>query len=161
MCMKYVNANIQCFDENPIAFIGNTGFSHMIDSVKAKQKNDKYIVGGFNIVVFINIRGTQKKDNPDNPLDSNKKMDFKIRLTKLNEDPGKQISYDLKEFNIDLSDKNIIHHGCFDYCERVEIINVEELMLNDSGAYVIKVLVKERDSEQYDVQMIHPLYVKE
>lgn len=162
MCMKYVNVNVCCFDDinNNFLNLGRMTFTSMLESVKSKEKNDKLIIGGFNVVTFVNIRGTRDGDNPDNPLDSGKKLDFKVRLTKLDTEPSKQLSYDLKDFSIDLSNNVSTHHACFDYKEHIEIVNVNTITLDSKGAYVIKVLVKEDSDELYNVQMIHPLYVQ-
>lgn len=160
MCMKYVNVNVQCFEINTNAIFGNREFSSLLDSVKAEQKNDKYSIGGFSIVTFINIRGTINEGTIDNPLNNKENLDFRIRLTKLNEDKSKQTSYNLKDFSIDLSDNSVVHKACFDYMERIEITNVDGLVLDELGAYVIKVLVKASNSDMYDVQMVHPLYIK-
>ena len=160
MCMKYVNSNIQCFDLASKGLFGTIGLSDIIESVKSSQKDDKFVVGNFNIVAFINIRGTKSETNKNNPLDMGRKLNFRIRLTKLSETPEKQLSYDLKDFDIDLSDKSIIKEACFKYVERIDVTPVKELQLNDKGAYVIKLLVKDSDEELYDVQMLHPLYVK-
>lgn len=162
MCMKYVNVNVCCFDDinNNLLNLGRMTFTSMLESVRAKEKNDKFVIGGFNIVTFINIRGTRDGNNSDNPLDSNKKLDFKIRLTKLDVEPSKQLSYDLKDFSVDLSNKVSARHACFDYKEHIEIVNVDTITLDSKGAYVIKVLVKEDSEDLYNVQMIHPLYIQ-
>ena len=162
MCMKYVNVNVCCFDDinNQIFNLGRTTFTSMLESVKSKEKNDKFIIGGFSIVTFVNIRGTRYGNNDNNPLDANKKLDFKIRLTKLDAKPENQLSYDLKDFSIDLSNKEATHHAYFDYKEHIEIVNVDTVVLQSKGAYVIKVLVKEDSEELYNVQMVHPLYVQ-
>ena len=162
MCMKYVNVNVCCFDNinNNILNLGRMTFTSMLESVKSKEKNGKYIIGGFSIVTFVNIRGTSSGNNMDNPLDSDKKLDFKIRLTKLDAEPANQLSYDLKDFSVDLSRKGSSHHACFDYKEYIEIVNVDTVVLDSKGAYVIKVLVKEDSEDLYNVQMIHPLYVQ-
>jgi hypothetical protein len=156
--MKYVNINIQCFNKKPFYAFSNTGFSQMIDSIKAKEDNGKYAISGFNIAVFINIRGTQNDGN-ENPINEKSILNFKIRLTKLDKDKDKQLSYDLKEFSIDLSDTQKLKHGCFDYYVGVENIFVDELILESCGSYVIKALVKKQNQEKYDVQIIHPLDV--
>lgn len=160
MCMKYVNINVQCFDPAPNSLLANVGFSSILDSVKAEQKDDKIIIGGFNIVTFINIRGTNDKSKTDNPLNAKKKLTFRVRLTKLDPDETKQISYNLKDFTIDLSDPSVIHRACFEYVERIEITAVKELELESTGPYVIKILVKDENDKLFDVQMLHPLYVK-
>ena len=160
MCMKYINTNVQCFSASNKGLLENIAFSSILESVKSEQKEDKFVVGGFNIVTFINIRGTKSGENENNPLDTGKKLNFKIRLTKLSKNSDEQMSYDLKDFDIDLSDKNNNRMACFGYTERIEITKVDDLVLNDIGEYVIKVLVKYDKEELYDVQMLHPLTIK-
>lgn len=160
MCMKYVNSNIQCFDNTTKDLFGNIGFSSILESVKSEQNDDKFIIDKFNIVTFINIRGTKSESNSNNPVDMKKKMNFRIRLTKLSENEDEQISYDLKDFDIDLSDESIIKKACFKYAERIEVTTVNKLELESKGSYVIKILVKYDEDNLYDVQMLHPLYIK-
>ena len=76
MCMKYINGNIQCFKEMTKDIYGNIGFSSILDSVQSEQKEEKVVIGGFNIVTFINIRGTKSQKNSDNPIDMKKKAEF-------------------------------------------------------------------------------------
>lgn len=161
MCMKYVNTNVQCFSSVATSILGHTGFSAIIESVKAEKNDEKYIIGGFNIVTFVNIRGTRGKNNTENnSLDRKDTLKFLIRLTKLDSDPEKQLSYDLKEFEIDLSDHKNLRHACFDYVERIEITEVDRLSLEEPGRYVIKILVKENSQKYYNVQMVHPIDVE-
>ena len=160
MCMKYVNINVQCFETKTNAIFGNREFLSLLDSVKAERKDNKYSIGGFSVVTFINIRGTKNTDTKDNPLNKKEKLDFRIRLTKLTADKNKQTSYNLKDFSMDLSDESVLSKACFDYIERIEITNVEDLMLDEPGSYVIKVLVKTSSSDMYDVQMVHPIKIK-
>lgn len=160
MCMKYVNINVQCFETKTNAIFGNREFLSLLDSVKAERKDNKYSIGGFSVVTFINIRGTKNTDTKDNPLNKKEKLDFRIRLTKLTADKNKQTSYNLKDFSMDLSDESVVSKACFNYIERIEITNVEDLMLDEPGSYVIKVLVKTSSSDMYDVQMVHPIKIK-
>ena len=89
-----------------------------------------------------------------------KVLDFRIRLTKMDPDENKRFSYDLKSFRIDLSNQDIIKRACFPYVDIIDIVDVDGVLLESKGNYVIKVLVKEHDQSLYDVQMLHPLVVK-
>ena len=160
MCMKYVNTNVQCFESGTSGFFERSDFIHMINKVEARKKEDFVVVSGFNVVVFINIRGTQGKANPDNPLDAGEKLNFLIRLTKLDTNEDKQLSYTLQKFDIDLSDKAIQQQACFPYVEQVRILNIDNLLLKEQGNYVIKVLVKKDRDKSYDIQMTHSLIVQ-
>ena len=64
----------------------------------------------------------------------------------------------MKDFDIDLK-KEKIHKACFDYVERIEVLNINKITLEQKGAYVIKIMVKEKDKEKYEIQTLHPLYV--
>lgn len=154
--MKFINVNTQCFKNNFL--LGQNGALSLISSIDSTQENDKYIIGAFSIITFISIRGTINKNDKDNPLDTNKTLSFRIRFTKLDEDSEKQLSYDLKDFDIDLK-KEKIHKACFDYVERIEVLNINKITLEQKGAYVIKIMVKEKDKEKYEIQTLHPLYV--
>ncbi len=159
MCMKYVNVSVQCFDRNPLKFLGGSGISALLDSVKCVEKDGKYVISRFDIVTFINVRGTTAGENPQNPLDQGSVLDFRVRLTKLDDNPEKQVSYDLKDFVVDLSDDTICHRACFKYAEQVEVINVDNFELNETGHYVIKILVKKHGAELYDIQLAHSLHI--
>ena len=160
MCMKYVNAIIQCFNDKSSGVFSVLNFSSIIESVSSEKKDDKYEIGGFSVAAFINIRGTRNTEIKDNPLNNGQTLNFRIRLTKLSEKPEEQLSYDLKDFTIDLSDSDNLHEACFKYMERIEVVNIDKLLVDKTGKYVLKLLVKDAASELYDVQMLHPIYVK-
>lgn len=160
MCMRYVNTNVQCFDSISKSLLGHIGFSSLLNAVKAKEVCEQVLVETFNIVTFINIRGSKNGDNPDNPIDAKSKLEFCVRLTKLDKDPEKQLSYDIDKFCIDLSDETQLKKSCFYYSERIEITEVKDLVLNSKGNYVVKILVKQQNDEKYQVQMTHPLLVE-
>lgn len=161
MCKKYVNSNVHCFNAVKSDILGGVGFAPIISSVSAKRKDGRFVIGGFDIVVFLNIRGTGDGNDPQNPVDAGKKLYFKVRLTKLDETSDNQLSYDIKDFEIDLA-REEKHESCFKYVESIKVIHVDEILLDDKGSYTIKVLVKESSDpeELYDVQMTHNLYVK-
>lgn len=161
MCKKYINSNVHCFNAVNSNILGGIGFAPILSSVNAKNKDGTFIIGGFDIVVFLNIRGTKDGNNSQNPVDAGKKLYFKVRLTKLDGALDNQLSYDIKDFEIDLA-KEKKHESCFKYVESIKVIHVDEIVLNEMGSYTIKVLVKESEDpeELYDVQMTHNLYVK-
>lgn len=163
MCMKYVNVNVQCFAAQSLGFLGGAGLSSLIRTVPSTKKGEKYEVGRFTIATFVNIRGTGKGDNVDNPLDAGEKLDFKVRLTKISTDETKRLSYDLHEFSVDLldADSSKIQEACFKYFETIQVTDVNGLELNEPGEYVIKILVKKANAERYDIQIVHPITVEE
>lgn len=149
--MNYLNTNIQCFD--------NGVFPSLISNVSCSKKGvDRYKVDKFGIVVFINIRGSVS-DQVHNPLAQKKRLDFRIRLTRVSDVPEEQLSYDLIDFVIDLADESLIRRACCDYVDLIKIINVNRLVLMSEGEYVLKVLVREVGEELYDIQTVHHLSV--
>lgn len=161
MCFNYINANVLCCKSVQTNFENGVVLSPIINSVTAtKQNNNKFEVEDFSIVTFINIRGTQNNQNKLNPLDMGEKLCFKIRLTRLATESKDQLSYDLSEFNIDLSKKENIKRACFNYVERIEITNVKRLFLENKGNYVIKILIKEQKDTLYQIQMVHPILIE-
>lgn len=160
MCMKYVNVSVQCFDRNTLKFLGGSGLSSLLDSVKCSEKDGCFFIGKFDIVTFVNVRGTTSGNNPENPVDRKATLDFRIRLTYLDENSEGEFSYNLGDFSMDLSSEDILHEASFKYAEQVQVINVDNFKLEKPGHYVIKVLVKERGAELYDVQLAHSLHVE-
>lgn len=161
MCMKYVNANVQCFDNSVSQYwFGNGTLSSFVKTVECSEEGDgKYKVEKFGVLVFINIRGSEN-DKSNNPLEQKKKLEFKIRLTRLSKIPDEKLSYDLTDFTIDLSDKHLIQKACFDYIDLIKVINVSDLELKSVGDYVIKLLVREEGEKLYDIQMVHRLTIE-
>lgn len=160
MCMRYINTNVQCFDSISKGLLGHIGFSSLLNTVGAKECGEQFLVDTFNIVTFVNIRGSKNGDKADNPIDAKMKLEFCVRLTKLDREPDKQLSYDIDKFYIDLSDESQLKKSCFVYSERIEITEVKELLLNSKGNYVVKILVKQQNDEKYQVQMTHPLVIE-
>lgn len=160
MCMKYVNINAQCFDNSVSQYwFGNGALSSFVRSIKCSEESEGvYRVDKFGIALFINIRGSES-DKLHNPLEQKKKLDFKVRLTRLSKDVKEQLSYDLTSFSIDLSDENLIQKACFPYVDLIKTVNVNNLELQSAGDYVIKVLVKEADEDLYDIQITHQLSI--
>ncbi len=150
MCMKYVNTNVQCFDNSaPQYWLGSGSLSSFIKTVKCSEEGTgKYKVGKFGVAIFVNIRGSEN-DKQNNPLEQKKKLDFKIRLTRLSKIPEERLSYDLANFIIDLSDEHLIQKACFDYIDLIKAINVADLIVESVGDYVIKVLIREEGAAMF------------
>lgn len=75
MSKKYINANIQCFDSIGTTLTGNMIYRSDITTVSAKRdRNGRYIINGFCIVAFINIRGSANKIESESPLDQKRKL---------------------------------------------------------------------------------------
>ena len=157
MCMKFVNVNVQCVEAPKLNLLVPNCMGSLVRSVKAERNGDLYSLGGFSIYTFVNVRGTQDKTNRDNPFNRTNKLCFKVRLTKLDPDKSKQISYDLRDFDVSLSN---VQTACFDFVEHIEVIEVNKLFLKDKGDYVVKILVKDYEEEKYDIQMVHRLSIE-
>ena len=159
MFEKYINTNILCVDSNGRNILRGLNFSELRSSVSAKKKEEKFVVGGFDIVVFLNIRGTSSKNDSDNPVDNGGKLFFRIRLTKLDGDKNKRLSYDIKDFEVDLS-KEKKHESCFLYYEEIMVVHINDLEINEKGAYTVKLLVKDSPDQKkpYNVHMTHNIY---
>lgn len=162
MCMKYVNTTVQCFNNSVSQYwFGNGGLSSFIQDVKcSKESETKYSVRKFGIVVFVNIRGSAN-DKMNNPLEQKEELEFKIRLTHLSSDSHKRLSYDLTSFSVNLADDSLIQTACFDYVDLIKVINVSDLEVESTGKYVLKVLIKKKNEQFYDIQMTHPLSITE
>jgi hypothetical protein len=135
--MNYLNANIQCFDNTQ--YLTSNPLTHFTAHVTcSKTKTGQYKVHAFGIILFLNIRGSQCNQT-HNPLSRQEKLNFKIRLTKVSEIPEGQLSYDLADFTLDLSDKSLIHKANFNYIDLIKVLNVRHLIINSTGEYVVKV----------------------
>lgn len=148
---NYINVNICCSEEPLISIMK----SNLIDSVYSSVDNGDFLVDNFKILVFTNIRGTRDGNNLKNVLDMKKQLDVKIRLTSINDN----LSYDLKDFVIDLSDKSKLQDVGIKYFEQIDIIEVKDLKLKSNGDYIIKVLIKEKNDDLYDLHCIHKLII--
>lgn len=162
MCMKYVNANVACFDgviyngDSLISY--NTPFNVMC----AKEKSGKIYVASFKVVTQICFRGTNDEAHKaNNVLEQNKTIDICIRLTKCDRDPSKQLYLDLDKFSINLDGTNPKREtACFDFLNYTRVTNVPEIELAAGyGKYVIKVLIKESTDEAYFVQSLTSLKI--
>lgn len=129
--MNYLNANIQCFDNTQ--YLTSNPLTHFTAHVTcSKTKTGQYKVHAFGIILFLNIRGSQCNQT-HNPLSRQEKLNFKIRLTKVSEIPEGQLSYDLADFTLDLSDKSLIHKANFNYIDLIKVLNVRHLIINSTG----------------------------
>ena len=135
MGIRFLNTDVQCFKK-----ANGEHFETILREVPAIKIDDNFYIGKFFMAVFINGRGDVGK------------MDFKIRMTKLENDPKKQISQDLKDFTIKFPSDNII-------VDQVDLISVEQIEIPKKGLYAIKVLVKKTDEEKYKTNSLNILKV--
>lgn len=164
MCMKYLNANIICYDDVESDGLDPICFKKPFDRITALVQKDIALIGDFTIVLHINIIGTDnEKEQKNNVLYTNDKLNFKIRLTKCDPNPQNQLAVDLKQFDLDVKK---LHKdlACYPFLNYTHVIDVKEIPLEQGvGKYALKVLVKNsnEDETKYTVQSMRNLEVIE
>lgn len=166
MCMKYVNTITNCFKsvskENNCIVSFNAPFESIIATIKDGQSS----INDFVVLTLVNILGTGDESKiVDNPLSNKKTIDFIIRLTKCDANEENRIGYDLDRFSINLADmdeKKQIDHACFEFFNYTRMTNVDHIPLQGGvGKYVIKVLIKDSEQEEYTIQSMTKLTIIE
>jgi hypothetical protein len=135
MDMRFLNTNVQCFKE-----VKNNRLCEIIREIPSVRTENGFAIGKFFVAIFVNGRGSAGK------------LDFKIRLTKLENNTNKQKSKDLKDFSINFKNDNII-------VDQVNIAEVQCFDVPKKGEYLIKVLVKEKDEEKYHINSLHVIKI--
>lgn len=164
MCKKYVNVSARCYKS--VTSVDNSVMSYDIPFTSIRHDDDKngVSVSKFTIVTTIDFLGTNNETHKtENPLESKRKLDFIIRLTKCSNDENKRIGYDLEKFSIDLEDiykNDQVNKACFDYVNYTRITKIDKLGLPGGlGKYVIKILIKDAKEDDYTIQTMSPLTV--
>lgn len=164
MCKTYVNASARCYKS--ITSIDNNVMSYDIPftSIRHDNEGDQIVISRFSIVTCIDFLGTGNEDRKnENPLESRRTLDFIIRLTKCSNDERRRIGYDLDSFSINLAEMyetEQIGTACFDYLNYTRTTNVDKIDLPMGlGKYVIKVLIKDSEDENYTIQSMSQLVV--
>ena len=164
MCKKYVNASVRCFKS--ITLNGNNIVSYDVPFVKifVDTNTTEISISDFFLVTTIDFLGTNNENHKnENMLESKKKLDFIIRLTKCSADENKRIGCDLDTFSIDLNEmykQDQVNQACFGFFNYTRNTKIDKLKLpGGSGKYVIKVLIKEADEEDYTIQTMSQLLV--
>lgn len=129
--MRFLNTNVQCFREAK-----DDCLCEIIREIPSIKTENGFTVGKFFVAIFVNGRGSAGK------------LDFKIRLTKLENNTNKQASKDLKDFCLDFPNENVI-------VDKVNIAEVQCFEVPKKGDYLIKVLVKEKNEEKYHINSLH------
>lgn len=166
MCKKYVNANLTCFKSIVMDNDVPLAFRNPFDEVSVEKcSNGMYTVDGFQILSNINILGTADEDKQKDHIlyRPNGKLNFVIRLTKCDPDPNKRIYYDLDSFTVDITELRENHQvdgACFDFVNYARITNVPNFKVEKFGSYVVKLLIKENTEQDYSVQFIKKLMIK-
>lgn len=164
MCKKYVNASVRCFKS--ITLDGDKIVSYDVPFVQIRLDTDtsEISISNFYLVTTIDFLGTNNESHKkENMLESKKKLDFIIRLTKCSPDENQRIGCDLDTFSIDLNDmyeKRQVNQACFGFFNYTRNTKVDKLKLpGGSGKYVIKVLIKDADEKDYTIQSMSQLLV--
>ena len=164
MCKKYVNASTRCYKS--VTSVNNNVVSYDIPFTSIRHVNDGAvtIVENFSIVTIIDFLGTNNECHKrSNPLECKRTLDFIIRLTKCSNDESKRIGYDLDCFSINLAEMykaNQFDRACFDFLNYTRTTNVDRLELpGGTGKYVIKILVKDSEEEDYTIQSMSQLTI--
>ena len=159
MCIKNINTNICCYKNVTTVNDNAVVYSQPISRIKVrKDSNDKLFTGPFVIAVQISMLGTDNaSEKTNNVVEKRARIDFKIRITKINKDPAKRLSLDLDDFSIDLNNE-VLQQSCYEFYNQTQVVQVNDLFLQGgAGQYVIKVLVKESDSDKWIVQSMSML----
>lgn len=165
MCMKYINVTTRCYKSITTEENNIVSYDIPFTSIRCNDDENGHIyINNFSIVTHINALGTNNdKHKNDNPLEKGRKLDFIIRLTKCSTDESKRIGYDLDSFTIDLGgiqESGKAERACFDFVNYTRTTNVDKLELPGGiGRYVIKVLVKDSEENEYTIQTMFQLTV--
>lgn len=168
MCVQNVNATISLFTEVRNAEIqGAQEFVRPFDIIISKTINDNKYIGGFYIVVDINLLSTTNEEKQkDNVIYNHKPLDVIVRLTKSHKDKEKRLSLDVDEFIIDAANDNLIkRNACVDYIsyKKIKKIDTNAIQLSKeagTGDYIFKVLVKRPCDTEYQVQSVYNLRIE-
>lgn len=168
MCVQNVNATLSLFtDVKNMEIQGNQEFIRPFDIIVSKSINNNKYIGGFYIVVDINLLSTTNEHKKETNVVYNRaKIDILVRLTKISDDEEKRLSLDIDEFTIDASDDNLVKtNACVDYInyKKIKKIDTNAIQLSPNagtGKYVLKVLVKRPCDTEYQVQSIYGLRIE-
>lgn len=164
MCMKYVNASARCYKSISTADNSVVSYDIPFTSIRHDDNGVEASIAKFSIVTNIDFLGTSNEiHKSENPLESRKKLDFIIRLTKCSVEKEKRIGYDLDSFSVDLDDMyedNQVNMACFGFLNYTRTTNVDKIVLpGGMGKYVIKILIKESEKADYTIQSMSQLTV--
>lgn len=163
MCMKYVNATTYCYEsvikenDNPVSF--NKPFNGV---VAIKHSDGSFSIGGFKIVTQISLLGTNTQSNKEfNIIEKKGALDVVIRLTKCDQNEENQLGRDLDAFTIDLQKMSSqLDQACYQFLNYTRITEVSGInLVLGIGNYVLKVLVKDSEDENYTIQTMSRLKV--
>lgn len=164
MCMKNINITGTLFKKITLENDFQS-FEMPFDTIVAKTNNNTLYIDDFSIVLNYCLMGTNKTENlSSNIVNQKGKLYTLLRLSKVSRDESKQLSVDLSEFVIDLSDPNLyISHACVDYVTFRKIFSVTQINLDKRaglGEYVLKILVRTDENDMWNVQSYIPLRIE-
>ena len=170
MCMKYVNATVECFSSVGLNQQGQPiSFLHPLNTITAVREPDGSLsIGNFVIRTCINVLGTNNEaKKAENPISLGSNLSFILRLTKCAENAEDRLGLDLETYEINLAelkDKKKLNRACYDFLNYSRTANIEKITLpsNAVGGYVLKVLVHDNfKHNNYTIQAMNTLFVKE
>lgn len=163
MCMKYVNATVECYTDVPVDNQLPLSFNRPFNGIYASLRQDgTKEIGGFNIVTRISLLGTAEEEHKKiNLLEMRGTLDVIVRLTKCSKNEAEQLCVDLDSFSIDTKSlENKIDRACYDFMNFTRITDVRDFTLDaGTGSYVIKILVKASTEKKYTIQSMTKLTV--
>ena len=158
MCVKNINAISTLYKTVVLNGNGTYTLSENINHFSVSGNETSPHIGNFNIITELCLMG--ERGEQDAPFKDGVKV--RIRLTKLNRDPGKQYSWDIDEFDVDSNGEGI-GQACMPFITKKHITSVKSISLRPDdyrGGYVIKVLIKDNpDEDKWKVQSISSLDV--
>ena len=159
MCMKPLNVNTCCYKNVTTKDNKLVSFDQPFSGIVLNHTDEgKFTTGDFVVVTQINVMGTNQEDHKlDNPLEQRKSLDFIIRLTKRDKDPAKQIGVDLDAFTVNLQEQEAaIERACYQFFNLTRVTRVKDFeVIGGPGNYIIKVLVKETESDKWIIQNMY------
>ena len=163
MCIKYVNATVRLYENVELTPTNEPiVFANPFNGLIATSSDDmKYSVGNFSIVTRICIIGTASEENKKNNILHNKGcLDVLVRLTKCDMDESKRLAVDVDKFEIDIANsQDLCEHACFPFLNFTRITKVPLIGIAELGNYIVKILIKERQSKKYTIQSMYQLKI--
>lgn len=158
MCMPSVNAIVELYR---VAGDENSPYQFFDTFVISKTQKALY---DFNMVVTINLMGTNNESKEaENIVNRNGIQYFLIRVVRYSE-TNEEVAYmDIDRFSVDTSASDVRrYYAVVPYVNYKRTIHIDEMMLQDDpcGYYVIKVLTKADQDEQWNTQSMSPFYIE-
>lgn len=161
MCKKYINSTLSFFKSITMENQKILALNAPIDVVPIIEKNNKSYIDEFIILIQTNILENSKQIN--NPITDDEQLDFIVRLTKCSKNKNERLGYDLNKFTInikELKDNNMLDKACFRFYNETRSITVSDIPLDvEEGDFVIKLLVKGKNDDDYSIQSMRKIRI--